>query len=89
VRDTGEELEGTVSSLRDEARPGCHHAWLITAFIAGRERPDFAEGLEIADGEGLQAHQVIGPPGRDVLERPAAGRPQRLPGPFGCAFRPS
>src|SRR5438876_2435931 len=51
--------------------------------IAGRDLPDLADALEIADVEGVQTHQLAGLRGLDVARPPAAGPPDPWASPGG------
>src|SRR5437773_4974928 len=51
--------------------------------IARRDLPDFADGFEIADVEGVQAHEFAGLLRLDVPRAAVASAPQALPGAFG------
>src|SRR5215831_15901743 len=51
--------------------------------IARRDLPDLADAFEVADVEGVQAHELTWFGGLDVPRAAVAGPPQLLAGPFG------
>src|SRR5437660_7676346 len=51
--------------------------------IARRDLPDFADAFEVADVEGIQAHELARLRRRDVPRAAVASTPQALPGAFG------
>src|SRR3989442_6145352 len=51
--------------------------------IAGRNLPDLADALEVADVEGVQTDQLAGLRGRHVARAPVARAPEPVAGPGG------